>query len=31
MRIMRECVDLAVPNQVDYERGSNWGDLEKLK
>ena len=31
IRIMRECVDLAVPNQVDYERGPNWGALEKLK
>ena len=27
IRIMRECVDLEVPNKVDYERGPNWGQI----
>ena len=25
--IMENCVELKVPNKVDYEVGDNWGDI----
>ena len=25
--IMEDCVELKVPNKVDYEVGDNWGDI----
>jgi len=28
IRIMEEAVQLQVPNKVDYEKGSNWGNIE---
>ena len=27
IRIMEEAVELQVPNKVDYEEGSCWGDI----
>ena len=26
-KIMENCVELKVPNKVDYEVGDNWGDI----
>ena len=28
IKIMEEAVELQVPNKVDYESGSNWGDIK---
>jgi len=28
IKIMEEAVQLQVPNKVDYESGSNWGDIK---
>jgi DNA polymerase I-like protein with 3'-5' exonuclease and polymerase domains len=28
IEIMESAVELKVPNKVDYESGSNWGDIK---
>ena len=29
LEIMESAVDLEVPNKVDYESGTNWGNIKK--
>ena len=31
IEIMESAVDLEVPNKVDYESGTNWGNIKKHK
>ena len=31
VEIMRDCVELKVPNKVDAEIGKNWGDVKDYK